>query len=159
MPDRPTVANTSPLLYLGMVGQLNLLAQLYGELWVPPGVLAELGAGAERGVEVPDVLALPWITVKPLASDTSIPLVTDLGRGEAEVIALGLERPDSRLILDDKLGRRIAELHGLQFTGTAGVILKAKQAGNLPLSCPASHHSDRPGCGSATHLSLKSCAK
>jgi len=62
--------------------------------------------------------------------------VTDLGRGEAEVIALGLERPDSRLILDDKLGRPIAELHGLQFTGTVGVIPKAKQAGLLTAVLP-----------------------
>ena len=136
MPDRPTVSNTSPLLYLALVGQLDLLAQLYGELWVPPGVLAELKVGAERGVEVPDIRALPWITAKPLASDSSIPLVTDLGRGEAEVIALGLEIPDSRLILDDRLGRRIAELHGLHFTGTAGVILKAKQAGLLVAVSP-----------------------
>ena len=55
-----------------------------------------------------------------------------MGRGEAEVIALGLEKPSSRLILDDALARRIARLHNLQFTGTIGVIVKAKQAGLLP---------------------------
>jgi len=53
----------------------------------------------------------------------------DLGRGEAEVIALGLENPNSRLILDDTLGRRIARLQSLRFTGTVGVIVKAKQSG------------------------------
>ena len=58
-------------------------------------------------------------------------MITDLGRGEAEVIALGLERPGSRLVLDDALARRIARLNGLLFTGTLGVILKAKQRGFL----------------------------
>ncbi len=55
----------------------------------------------------------------------------DLGRGEAQVIGLGLERPDSRLILDDALARRIAHLRGLCFTGTLGVVLKARQRGLL----------------------------
>jgi predicted nucleic acid-binding protein len=94
MPDKLTISNTSPLLYLHLVKQLDLLAQLYGKVLVPPAVEAELQAGAEQGVDVPQVAALSWLKVTPLASDTSIPLVTDLGRGEAEVIALGLENPD-----------------------------------------------------------------
>jgi predicted nucleic acid-binding protein len=101
MPDKLTISNTSPLLYLHLVKQLDLLAQLYGEVLVPSAVEAELQAGAEQGVDVPQIAALSWLKVTPLASDTSIPLVTDLGRGEAEVIALGLENPGSRLILDD----------------------------------------------------------
>jgi len=60
----------------------------------------------------------------------------DLGRGEAEVIALGLENPNSRLILDDTLGRRIARLQNLQFTGTVGVIVKAKQRGLVSAVLP-----------------------
>ncbi len=63
-------------------------------------------------------------------------MVMDLGRGEAEVIALGLENPDSRLILDDTLGRRIARLQNLQFTGTVGVIVKAKQSGLVAAVLP-----------------------
>lgn len=72
----------------------------------------------------------------PLASTVSIPIVMDLGRGEAEVIALGLENPNSRLILDDTLGRRIARLQKLQVTGTVGVVVKAKHAGYLPTVAP-----------------------
>ena len=63
-------------------------------------------------------------------------LVIDLGRGEAEVIALGLEHPGSRLILDDTLARRIAQLHKLPFTGTVGAVVKAKQAGLLAAVWP-----------------------
>jgi predicted nucleic acid-binding protein len=136
MPELHTISNTSPLLYLHLTKQLDLLLQLYSTVYVPPAVKAELQAGAERGVDVPHVDALSWVQIMPLASATSIPIVMDLGRGEAEVIALGLEHPDSRLILDDALGRRIARLHKLQITGTVGVVVKAKQAGLLPAVAP-----------------------
>ncbi len=131
MPERVTICNTSPLLYLHLVGQLELLPQLYGQVLIPPAVQAELEAGAQRGVNVPVVEALSWLRVTPLASSALLPLATDLGRGEAEVIGLGLERPNSRLILDDALAHRIARLNRLRFTGTMGVVLRAKQRGLL----------------------------
>ena len=55
-----------------------------------------------------------------------IPLGTDLGPGEADLIGLRTEYDNSGLILDDLLGRRIARLHELTFTGTVGVV-KGKQ--------------------------------
>jgi predicted nucleic acid-binding protein len=55
MPERITICNTSPLLYLHIVGQLDLLPQLYGQVLIPPAVQAELRAGAQRGVNVPPV--------------------------------------------------------------------------------------------------------
>ena len=58
-------------------------------------------------------------------------MVTDLGAGEAEVIALGLASPGSLLILDDALGRRIAHLLDLTYTGTLGVLVRAKKQGHL----------------------------
>lgn len=136
MPEVITFSNTSPLLYLHLIQQLELLPQLYGRVTIPPAVESELAAGAARGVNVPQVSALPWLQVMPLASTVSIPIVMDLGRGEAEVIALGLENPNSRLILDDTLGRRIARLQKLQVTGTVGVVVKAKHAGYLPTVAP-----------------------
>lgn len=136
MPELCTISNTSPLLYLHLVKQLHLLPQLYGTVFVPPAVVSELQAGAERGVDVPKPTTLSWLHVMALASTASIPMVMDLGRGEAEVIALGLENPNSRLILDDTLGRRIARLQNLQFTGTVGVIVKAKQNGLVAAVLP-----------------------
>jgi predicted nucleic acid-binding protein len=136
MPEHYTICNTSPLLYLHLIGQLGLLPELYGEVFVPPAVKTELQAGAARGVDVPQIATFSWLRVMPVASAASIPLVMDLGQGEAEVIALGLENPDSRLILDDMLARRIAHLQKLLFTGTVGVIVKAKQTGLIPAVWP-----------------------
>ncbi|AKV68361.1 hypothetical protein VL20_3354 [Microcystis panniformis FACHB-1757] len=65
-----------------------------------------------------------------------IPAIIDLGQGEAEVLALGLENPDSLLIFDDQLARRIANLYRLKYSGTLGVLVKAKQQGYLSSVAP-----------------------
>ena len=92
--------------------------------------------GQQQGISVPDVDNLSWIKVTALKDRTLIPLITDLGPGEAELIGLGRQHPGSRLILDDTLGRRIASLNKLTFTGTVGVVIKAKQAGLVPTVRP-----------------------
>jgi predicted nucleic acid-binding protein len=130
------IVNTSPLLYLHQVGCLELLQQLYGTITVPPAIPQELEIGKLQGVDVPEVNSIEWIQTRPVASATLIPAVIDLGQGEAEVIALGLENPDSLLIFDDSLARRIADLYGLRYTGTLGVLVKAKQAGYLSAVAP-----------------------
>jgi uncharacterized protein len=56
--------------------------------------------------------------------------VTDLGQEEAEVIALGRQSPENLLILDDCLGRRIADLYQLKYTGTLGVLIEASATKN-----------------------------
>jgi predicted nucleic acid-binding protein len=39
-----------------------------------------------------------------------LPIVADLGAGEREVLALGTEKPESLVVLDDGLARRYARL-------------------------------------------------
>lgn len=131
MPESLTICNTSPLLYLHLVNWLVLLRQVYETIIIPPAVRDELLVGAERGINVPKIEELSRIEVLPLRSPDLIPLVTDLGRGEAETIALSLEYPGSLLIIDDALARRIARVSDLKFTGTLGVVVKAKQRGLL----------------------------
>jgi len=126
------IVNTSPLLYLHQISGLHFLQQLYRAVTIPLAVQEELETGKRRGVDVPDVGSLSWICLRPVSSAALVPAVVDLGRGEAEVLALGLEIADSLLILDDQLARRIADLHSLRYTGTLGVLVKAKQAGHLP---------------------------
>lgn len=136
MPEALTFINTSPLLYLNQVEQLNVLPKLYGMVIAPAAVEQELAVGRSKGVVVPDLNRLDWLQIRPIDSASTVPNVIDLGRGEAEVIALGLENPGSLLILDDQLGRRIAALYQLRYTGTLGILIKAKQAGYLPEIAP-----------------------
>jgi len=136
MPDALTLINTSPLLYLHQVGQLEILPKLYGTIVTAPAVEQELAVGRATGIDVPDLRLLKWLQIRAIASASTIPNVIDLGRGEAEVIALGLENPNSLLILDDQLGRQIAALYQIRYTGTLGVLIKAKQAGYLAAVAP-----------------------
>jgi predicted nucleic acid-binding protein len=94
-------------------------------------VQAELEVGTSQGFTVPNPDQISWIHVIPVQSQTLIPIVTDLGAGEAETIGLALEHPGSRVILDDQLGRRVAAINHIKYTGTLGVVLKAKQTGKL----------------------------
>lgn len=53
----------------------------------------------------------------------------DLDAGESSAIALSFEVENAILILDDLKGRYLAEKLKLRFSGTFGLILKAKQLG------------------------------
>jgi predicted nucleic acid-binding protein len=57
----------------------------------------------------------------------------DLGAGEKEVLALGTQVPGAVLVLDERLGRLRAEALKLTFTGTVGILLRAKVEGRIPM--------------------------
>jgi predicted nucleic acid-binding protein len=129
MPD--VIANTSPIQYLHQLGELQLLSQLYGSVIVPPAVAEEIAEGRTLGHQLPDLGGLPWLEVAAPASALLLPLAAGLGAGELGVLALGQERRGSLVILDDGRARRCADALGLRYTGTLGVLLKAKQSGVL----------------------------
>jgi predicted nucleic acid-binding protein len=99
------------------------------EIVVPDAVVAELEEGEMVGEDVPKVAEYNWIKVKKTAIPAFIKMIPDLGRGEAEVLALGCEEVEPLLIIDDALARKIAKLQAFKITGTAGVLLKAKEKG------------------------------
>jgi predicted nucleic acid-binding protein len=104
---------------------------LYGEVIVPPAVDAELRTGQERGVDVPIISSIDWIRIRVPTGGRLLPAVVDLGPGEAEVIALGLELKGSLLVLDDHIARRIAKVNRLAVTGTLGILIRCKEKGFL----------------------------
>ena len=134
---RDVICNTSPLQYLHQVELLHLLPALFESAQVPPAVVAELAEGRRRGVNLPDLAGLPWVTVRAVRDRTLLPLVTSLGSGEKEVLALGLEAPDHLLVLDDRAARRYAIAVGLEVTGTVGILLLAKERRLLDAVRPA----------------------
>lgn len=97
------ISDSSPIQYLHQAGLLELLPTLFGKVDVPEAVAAELEEGRRRNVWLPDLAALPWLHTQPVR-DRMLPLVTHLGDREKEVLALGIERPDALLLLDDTEG-------------------------------------------------------
>jgi predicted nucleic acid-binding protein len=130
------ISNTSPLFYLHRLGHLELLKKLYRQIIVPEAVVNEPKAGRDQGEDVPDVFAHGWIVVRSVRIPRFIRLITDLGPGEAEVLALALEEIESLVILDDRLAREVARLQDLRITGTAGILLKAKQERHITAVAP-----------------------
>jgi predicted nucleic acid-binding protein len=135
MPEQ-VISNTSPLFYLHRLRQLDLLQKLYTRLLVPEAVVDELQAGRDQGEDVPEVTGYDWIEVRAVRMPAVVTLITDLGAGEAQVLALALEVPDSLVLLDDRVARAVASMRHIRMTGTAGVLLKAKQEGHIPAVAP-----------------------
>lgn len=132
MPDaqRIVISNTTPIISLAAIQQLHLLQKLYGEVWIPAAVKAELLAGGLRAGAW-EVQSASYIRTVPLNDPHRAKLLSDLDRGEAEVIALALEHQADLVIIDERLGRRHAQRIGLTLTGVLGVLLRAKQQGYL----------------------------
>jgi len=91
---------------------------------------------------------------KRASGELALPLVTDLGPGEAEVLMLALEMRDAVVVLDDALARRVAQSLGCRLTGTLGLLLDAKRAGLIPAVRPALDQLDSLRFRLASHTRL-----
>jgi uncharacterized protein len=124
------VSDTSPVRALAHVGQLEFLKTLYGEVWVPPSVVAELASPRGRGPAV-DAIAAGLIVRAPADVARVATLKRDLDPGESEAIALALEVGADLLLIDEYDGRAIAKGLGLSVKGVLGLLVDAKAAGLL----------------------------
>ena len=125
MAARPAVSNTSPLINLIGVGLLRLLPKLYGTVWIPEAVREEYIRGARA--DDPDIDGQPWLVVAPVTVDSRLSGILD--EGEAAAIALAVAYDARALLLDDKLGRRVARSLNLPVVGTLGILVGAKDRG------------------------------
>lgn len=128
----PVVSNTSPLISLAAVGYLDLLHQLYGEIVVPATVLDEYEAG--RQPHEPVLTDLDWIKVVSSPADQTLP--ENLDPGEAAAIATAQALDARVVLLDEQLGRRVANGLGLPVVGTLATLLRAKASGYLGMVEP-----------------------
>ena len=123
---RKVIANTTPLIALAGIGQLDLLRKLYTEITIPRAVNHEIISEPARML----ISAANWIRVK----NVSVPVEKSafssrLHAGEIEVIMLAQEITADLLIMDDNAAKKTAKYLGLTVTGTMGVLLKAKKEG------------------------------
>ncbi len=125
------IVNTSPLQYLYQIGQIGLFPKLFGRIIVPDAVDAEIGAGRQLGLSLPEPKVIEWIDLRSPASPVAGLLTWELGAGESAVLSLALENPGSWVVLDDKMARQAAIHLHLPLLGTAGILLRAKRQGHL----------------------------
>jgi len=125
------VSDTTPLISLLKISQLDLLQRLYGEILIPKAVFNEVEAGKGKHFYT-DFLKLPWIKVVGIANEEALNQFFDLDAGEAEAIVLATELHADLILVDEKLGRWHAKHAGLKVSGTIGVLIKAKREGLIP---------------------------
>jgi predicted nucleic acid-binding protein len=138
MPEGPrlVVVNTTPIIALSLIGELDLLRSLYNQLVVPSAVEAEVLAGGRGGIGSSELREASWLRIASLQDPRRAELLVDLDRGEAEVLALAQELNADLVIMDERLGRLHARRLGLTLTGTMGVLLRAKQLGHVKAVAP-----------------------
>jgi len=135
MPDKPVIANNTPLVALWVLGRLDLLHDLYGEVWIPQTVYDEFLA-VERALREAALQNAPWIKRVALSNPQHARVYIGLDQGEAEVLALAEEHSARLVIVDELRGRRYAQRLGLPLTGTLGLLLVAKDKGLIPRLAP-----------------------
>lgn len=119
MPKQTIIADTSCLIVLATIDELDLLKRLFGSIIITNEVAEEFGSSLPKWVE---------IVSAPVSATKAINV--GLGKGEASSIALGLEsRNECLLILDDLRARKYARNVGLKYMGTIGIIAKAENDG------------------------------
>jgi len=102
------VSNTSPILNLAIIGQLELLRQQFGEVLIPSVVREELRPEEELpgAREVQSALQAGWLRVlDPRNAEVVQTLRLELDQGEAAAIALALEVKPEFILMDESDGR------------------------------------------------------
>jgi predicted nucleic acid-binding protein len=128
------ISDASPVTNLIQVKKLSLLNQLFGQIIITTAVYNEL---CEIAVQKQIIDNESWIKVVELPDREILnKLLERLDKGEAESIALAIYLHADFLLIDETIGRTIAENMGLKIVGLLGILIKAKAEGIIPLVKP-----------------------
>ena len=129
---RNVIVNTTPLIALCHVGQLDILKKLYGGIMIPQAVYGELSEKKESICKKQVDDALDWIRVEKIENEMAKSMFkTQLHDGEVEVMILAKEKNSDIVIIDDANAKKHAKYLKLPVTGTFGVLIKAKRQGHI----------------------------
>jgi len=126
MPDRVIIADSSGLIALSNIGELQLLHQVYEQITITPEIESEFGESLPNWIMVEEVIDKKKISILEL----------ELDKGESSAVALAIEKENSLLIIDEKKGRSVAKKMGIKIIGILGVAVKAKEIGLIEKVSP-----------------------
>lgn len=122
------ISDTTPLNYLILIGQVDILRLLFGRLIVPPAVIREMSHKKTPTAVAAWAQSLPdWVEVRSPSKDLHL----DIGSGEDEAISLAVEIGAAALLVDDRKARAAASEYGVLTFGTLAVLDLADEAGLL----------------------------
>ncbi|MBI4688660.1 MAG: DUF3368 domain-containing protein [Nitrospirae bacterium] len=127
------VVNATPIIALSRIKKLELLHKIYRKVFIAKEVFAETVEFSRGKPDVSSIESSSFLEVTEVKNMVGVEmLLTELDRGESETIVLAKEINADLIIMDEKLGREIAELKGLKITGTIGVLIEAKYRKLIP---------------------------
>ena len=128
---RLVIADTGPINYLVLIGNIDLLPVLFEKVILPSAVEAEL-SDPDAPPSVRNWIADPpaWLDVYETPRRQSDQAsVEGLDEGETAAIALAISLDADLLLMDDRKGVIVARGKGLRVTGTLGVLDLAAERG------------------------------
>ena len=125
---RRVIVNSTPIILLSNINQLELLKQLYETITIPQAVYDEVTAKPDSACQNLKN-HFDWIKAEKIRNPIQKKMYeAKLHDGEVEVKILAQEEPKADLvILDDNSAKKTAKFLELSVTGTLGVLVKAKQ--------------------------------
>ncbi len=123
------IADSSALIALSVCDSLPFLDQLFNQVVVPEAVYFEVIKANK-----PEAKALEqYLQNKVRKVDMShfIYLDGNADAGETEAMLLYKQKSADKLLINDKRGKKIAKINGINTIGSLGILLSAKQAGLL----------------------------
>ena len=127
------VTDTTPLNYLILIDEIELLPLLFGTVLLPSAASEELRQ-EETPAKVRGWMTHPpaWLQVRTVITRPN-PLLMSLDPGEREAIQLALELGISTVLMDEAKGRQLAQAFHLEVRGTLGILERAAKLGKLDL--------------------------
>lgn len=128
------ISDTTPIISLMKVGQLELLQKLFHDVYIPTAVYRELTENEIYPDEIRIVQECEYILVEEVKNEKSVTILrnfTGLDAGESEAIILADEKQSDVLLIDEHKGRQVAKKMGLTITGTIGILTQAFDEGML----------------------------
>jgi len=94
--------------------------------------VVEEGKGRIGAVEVEKARQAGWVEIALCEDEPILRLLKrDLDEGEAEAIALAINRKADLILLDETEARSVAELYSLPKTGVIGILMRAREVGKV----------------------------
>lgn len=123
------VSDTTPLRYLAVLGHLDLLPRLFGEVHCPDAVIREC-CHPRAPIILRDWASHPPIWLRIAADvETEPSLIEDLDAGEAAAITLAQHLGAEAVLIDERDGRRCALERGFVTAGTLNILAQAAAKG------------------------------
>ena len=131
---RLAVADTTPLHYLVLIGEIDMVGALVDQVLIPPEVRDELDSQRTPAPVRAWIAAPPaWLRMQTIPAANVDPELARLDPGERAAIALAMTVGANALLVDDRAGVAAARARGVQAFGTLGLLQRAARRGLLDL--------------------------